>query len=381
MRRLTLLALATWLVLQPAALAFEFRAGDEVLIPAGTTIADDLYVSGGHIRVEGTILGDLVAAGGEVTVTGDVRQDLIAAGGELDLRGHVGQSVRAAGGTVKLSGAVSKDALLAGGTVTQESTSKVAGDGAYAGGTVRVGGAVGPAKIAGGDVTLLGKTGATEVHAGTFKLEPTARVKGPLIYTTEATADIPAGTVTGGVTHHVPPVRHRGFPVSIWGWWVLMLVASFLSGAVLAFLLPKAAERVADEVETQPFQSLLIGFALVVGLPIILTVLMVTVVGIPLALVLLGLYLVAWHLGWLVAGLALGDAILRRRTTFKSLFARLMAALALGLPLLMIVQTIPILGWLLAFLTVCVGFGGIALALAHQRSEGAQPPAPVPATV
>ena len=48
---------------------------------------------------------------------------------------------------------------------------------------------------------------------------------------------------------------------------VLSLVAGLLlSGAVLTFLLPRAAERVVNEVETEPFIALLLGFALVVGL-------------------------------------------------------------------------------------------------------------------
>lgn len=380
MRRLTLFALA-WLMLQPAALAFEFRSGDDVLIPAGTTIRDDLYVAGGNVRVEGDVLGDLVVAGGDVTVTGRVREDLVAAGGTLDLRGRVGQSVRAAGGTLKLRSTVGKDVLLAGGNVTQENEAHVAGDGAYAGGHVIVGGSVGEARLAGGDLTLRGRMGATDAYTGTLKVEPGARIDGPLTYTSEASADIaPGAVITGGVTHHAQTARHRPhLPGFGWGWWVAMLIASLVSGAVLALLLPRAAARVADQVETQPLMALLIGFALVVATPVALLFLMVTVVGIPLALVLLGVYLVLWHVAWLVAGLSLGDAFLRRRTTFKSLLSRLMAALAFGLPVLLIVQLVPILGWLVAFVAVCVGFGGVALAVGRGRTEG--PPAPVPSAV
>lgn len=378
MRRLTLLLLTTWLLVQPAAMAFEFRSGDDVLIPRGTVIDDDLYVAGGDLRIEGTVTGDLVIAGGEVTVTGDVRQDLIVAGGQLDLRGRVGQSVRAAGGTVKLSGTVGKDVLLAGGNVTQEDDARITGDGAYAGGDVTVGGRVGEAMVAGGDVTLRGRMGPANVNGGELTVEGNTRIDGPLTYTSEATADIATeAVITGGVTHHsrAPHKPARGWG---WGWWVGMLIASLLSGAVLSLLLPKAAERVAEEVETQPLVALLIGFALVVGLPVALVFLMITVVGIPLALSLLGLYLVTWHVGWLVAGLALGDAVLRRRVTFKSLFARLMAALAFGVPVLMIIQLIPIFGWLVGFLAVCVGFGGIALAVSRSRARTAQPPAEPP---
>lgn len=386
MRRLTMLLLATWLLIQPAALAFDMRHGDEVVIPAGTTVADDLYVAGGKVQVDGTILGDLVVAGGEVTVTGDVRQDLIAAGGKVDMRGRVGQSVRALGGNLRLAGTVGKDALLAGGDLHQEADCRVAGDGAYAGGQLDLGGTVGKkAMVAGGDVTLRGRMGPTTAYIGDLQLTSEARINGPLAYTSEATADIaPGAVITGGVTHHVPPVQHRRIPGPHWGWWVALLVASLLSGAFLLLVLPKAAERVVEEVEGQPLLALLIGFALVVGTPIALVLLMITVVGIPLALALLGLYMVAWHVGWLAAGLALGDAILRRWTTLPSRMQRLLAALAIGIPLVLIVQFLPFIGWLIAFLAVCVGFGGMALAIAHSQGRGSRPPVepltPLPGT-
>lgn len=373
MRRFTLLLLATWLFVQPAALAMEFRSGDDVVIPAGTVIDDDLYVAGRDVRIEGTVTGDLVVAGGDVTITGDVRQDLIAAGGDLTLRGRVGQSIRAAGGTLKLSGTVGRDVLLAGGDISQESDAKVAGDGAYAGGNVTIAGRVGEAMIAGGDVTLRGTMGPTNIQAGELTVEEATRLNGPLVYTSTSTADIATGAViTGGVTHHAKPARKPGVPGSRWAWWAAMILASLLSATVLSLLLPKAAERVTSEIERQPLVALLIGFAIVVGLPIALLFLAITVVGIPLAVTLFGLYVLTWHVGWLASGLALGDFILSRRFTFKSLRSRLLAAVALGIPLLLLLQVIPFIGWLIAFLAVCVGFGGIALAVVGRRPLEAQ---------
>jgi hypothetical protein len=69
-----------WLLLVPAllalgpasALAADLRQGQEVTIPAGTSVADDVYVGAGTVTVNGDIDGSLIATGGNVSVTGNV---------------------------------------------------------------------------------------------------------------------------------------------------------------------------------------------------------------------------------------------------------------------------------------------------------------------
>src|SRR5262249_6676488 len=118
MRRRWIAALR-WIALAPALLALapaaapaaEFRQGQGVTIPAGTTIDDDLYAGASTVTVEGTIAGSLIAAGGNVKVTGTVERDVMVAGGTVDISGPVKGSVRMAGGTLTLSGPVMEDVV------------------------------------------------------------------------------------------------------------------------------------------------------------------------------------------------------------------------------------------------------------------------------
>jgi hypothetical protein len=92
---LSLLVLTT-LVFVPAALAFDGRSGDRIVIGKDEVINEDLYLGGTEIIVDGTINGDLMAAGQTITVNGKVTGDLYAAGNSVTVNGEVGDDLFAA---------------------------------------------------------------------------------------------------------------------------------------------------------------------------------------------------------------------------------------------------------------------------------------------
>src|SRR5262245_7501392 len=94
---LLLLVLVGLALTAPPAQAVEFRSGDTVTVPAGTTIDDDLFAMGQSVTIAGQVNGEVYALGQTVTVTGAVQRDLIAAGQQLTLDGTVGGDLRAAG--------------------------------------------------------------------------------------------------------------------------------------------------------------------------------------------------------------------------------------------------------------------------------------------
>ena len=76
----------------------KLRTGNAVTVAAGETVANDLYVFAGTVRVDGTVDGDLIATGGSIDVTGSVTGDVLAAGGTVSIGGTVDGDVRIAGG-------------------------------------------------------------------------------------------------------------------------------------------------------------------------------------------------------------------------------------------------------------------------------------------
>ena len=65
-------------------------------VPAGTTVDQDIILTGDDVRIDGTVLGDVLAVGGNVTLNGRVDGTLIAIAQDVELNGEVGGSLFAA---------------------------------------------------------------------------------------------------------------------------------------------------------------------------------------------------------------------------------------------------------------------------------------------
>jgi len=117
--------------------AAEFFEGDA--IPAGETIDDDVFVSGGNVVVDGTVNGNLFASGGTVT----------------------------------LNGWVSGDAFLVAERVVVSESAVVDGNLFFAGADLIINGQVGGSVFGGSTAMLLGESANTEsnLYYGGFSLE------------------------------------------------------------------------------------------------------------------------------------------------------------------------------------------------------------------
>lgn len=336
---------------------------------------NDTFAAGGSVRVSQPVKGDLVAMGGELRIAAPVTGDLLAAGGMLRIEGAAGQDLYGAGGQVALDGSIARNARVAGGSVSVGPQARIAGNASLAGGRIELLGEVGGyAQIAGGKVLIDGRVnGDVDVAAGQLELGPRARIGGKLRYRGgEALKQDAAAQVAGGIERlemapHRKEARAHGRGALVI--WTLGLMAL---AAVLVAALPGVFARVADAARTRVGWSLLAGFIALATIPVGVLVLCVTVIGIPLALLALLGYFALLLVGYIAAGVALGDAALKRWLAaraevkgWRALFAAL-GVLAIGL-----LALVPWLGGFVAFLALLAGMG--ALLLAMKQGAGAKP--------
>jgi hypothetical protein len=78
------------------------KIGSSYTLPAGE-VTDNVQVTGGSVRIEGTVTGDVVVIGGSATIDGTVGHDVWVTGGSVHLGPHssVGHDVRVAGGSIR----------------------------------------------------------------------------------------------------------------------------------------------------------------------------------------------------------------------------------------------------------------------------------------
>jgi cytoskeletal protein CcmA (bactofilin family) len=330
---------------QAAQLGGKLRAGDEVVIPSGDTVDGDLYASGGTVRVEGTVNGDLVASGGQVQVSGEVTGDLLAGSGTVDISGQIGGDARVGAGQVTVSGSVGEDLLAGAGQVTLAAGGEVGEDLIFGTGRMTLDGRV--------EGNVLGSTGN---------------------YTRRGTI---GGTENVNITERdeeaEPTVGDR----------ILDVVQRFLSvlivGALLLWLAPRLVDGAAETLRRRPLASL--GFGLLGMVGFVILVLLIILVAVLLAIGLglvglgglgattvfgsfVGLFVVGFLFFFAVAFAAhVGVGMSIGRLGVAGAGAQRWWALVLGVLIVVVITSIPVVGGWLGFIVAIVGLGALLLEL------------------
>jgi cytoskeletal protein CcmA (bactofilin family) len=313
--------------------------GGTIVIEEGETVSEVSGV-GGAVVVHGTVTGDVSGAAGNVLITGTVDGDVSVATGNLRISGDVGGDVSAGAGSVHLE------------------------EGATVGGSFDVGA---------GEVRIDGSIGGdARVGAEAIRLGERASIAGSLTYDgrLEGNRDAVAGDIVRDSS--LGPTTVDGFqPITSWVVSLYAFVANLLLGIALLALFPRFSGGVADRVRTDPVKTGLVGFGLLVLVPLSLAALLITIIGIPIALVgLLAFAFVAW-IGIVYGRFALGMWILSIAGYEGT--ARNWVGLLLGLLLSAVLSTIPILGGLLNFALFLLGLGALARGLYRRRDAPGVP--------
>ena len=312
-------------------------------------------------------LSDRIRAGCPVHVEKAVDGDVLAAGCEVRIDAKVDGTLRAAGGDVQ----VAPDAVIT-------------GDASLAGGEVVVKGTIqGNLRAGGGEVTIDGNVeGDADVGAGELRLGPNAKIGGKLRYRAGDFHRDPEAQVAKGVSRRAHRQvswdgdgfrPHRSSSVAGWIWTATLMI---FAGAIAA-LLPGFSGRVAGELRTRPWHTLLFGFIAFVCIPAAAVLLMLTVIGIPIGILAILGYALLLLVGYVVTSIVVGGLLLDRIKPEAAASVGWRALAAVGTMLaIAIVGRVPVLGHLVIFVALLVGVGAIVAAVIHSRKQASPPPLP-----
>lgn len=252
---------------------------------------------------------------------------------------------------------------------------------------------VGKGEVVCGDLTLLGSTldvtgqvrgnilafgsniniagmvsGDVDLYGGQATLQNGAHVHGNInLYGGRARTE-PGASLEGGVNNrsqHVSlwlPGLSDGFVFPFWP--VLIWV---VLGLVLVSLLPEHVMFVRATVASKVRRSLLLGLLSLLLAPAVLIVLIALIIPIPLAVLIVGGLIAAWALGTIAIGWLMGEYIMRavapRRNTR-------LAQVTVGLTVLVLVGSLPYIGWLVSIGAGLVGLGAVFLSRFGTRLYG-----------
>lgn len=263
----------------------------------------------------------------------------------------VGQSYRLRSGET-----LNNDLTVVGGSAALEAGSKVNGNVAILGGSLSIDGEVTGDVSAMGGVVSIGDTAI--IHGDVLSL-------GATISKSEK-AVIRGNIGTGRPGINLPSVRSQVSNSVNFLWRLIAPIFQSMALAALAVLVSLFALRPMERIRTtmlvQPVLAGGLGLLSIVVLPILLALVAITIILLPVSLLgILGLA-IALLLGWISAGLLVGERLAEAFNTSWSppvsagigtLILSLAAALANGI--------IPCIGWIVPFLVIIISLGGIIL--------------------
>ncbi len=341
--------------------ALERRHSNFVTVGANETIDDTLLAAGNTIRVEGVINGDLLAFGNSVEVRGTVKGDLVSFAKRTMVSGTV------EGNIYNFSNALDLDGQLGHNFYGLLESLRVNDRGRVGGGIV-----VGASDVSlegevhrsltmfAGNADVSGSIGRELNMTGdSLTVTNTARIGGNLsvrVHDLRKVHIADGATIAGTRDLQVRVTQSRFARPRFYFYQAVWLAAAMLVGWLVLILFPGFFQATTQEVGSG-WRSLLIGLAILAGVPVAILLIAITLVGLPASLILLMVYLVAIYLAHIWVAAFLGHRLLRPTTATNSDW---LLGLLVGLFILTIVGYVPYVGGLVRFAVVCLGLGAFA---------------------
>lgn len=351
----------------------------------------NIYIAGGNVRPVAPIKGDLYAAGGRITVEQPVAGDATLAGGAVTVRAPIGEDLRAAGGDINIENTVGGELYASGGNITLSKAAVVADAVTLYAGNVTIEGKInGPLKVYSQKIVLNGEVaGDVELNAEQIELGPQAKLAGALRYPSNAQFKTAEGvTISGMVTRgdamngrpdtHHDREWHGQMMGSGSGWAssIASFVALLAASALFLLVFTRFSQRASSRIRTTPWPSLAAGLAVLLGTPMLAMLLLITLIGIPLGIALMMLFPLMLLIGCIVGVFSIAQRVqgaIQKEGPSRSSVA-MVGFFALTLLLVLLLGSIPFIGFLVLTAIMVLGTVACALELYRQVRPNRSPP-------
>ena len=351
---------------------------------------DDQYVFGSNITITEDTAGDLVIAGGRINVDGNTAQDLMVAGGMITINGDVGDDIRIAGGTINISGNVEDSLLAVAGQISISKEAVIGGALVLTGSTLDISGNVEDnATLSGDNIIISGKiNGDVRIDSvESLKVAGSAEITGDLIYKSSTKADISGDAIIGGeiketIVKETEPEKLEigktpwaAFTATYIGGRVIAFLGLFILGIILILAMPGFFQKFNDRMKSTLGYCVGGGAIVLFGVPlasliifIISIILFITLIGSGIGIValisnfiMLMVYGLFIYLSTVFLSYLLGRSILFKTSLNMDKYGWKVLAYLIGLVIIMIIYSIPFVGWVIRFAGILFGLGGLAL--------------------
>ena len=343
------------------------------------TNGSDVFMAGNNVSQTINADHDVFASGSSVTLRGQAQGDVHVSGFDVDVETRTAGDLYAMGATVTVRAEIAEDLSAMGFSVRTSQGAETAGNARLLGQTVTIDGPVGGALTAMGSEVFLNAAidGDAWIVAETITYGPEAVISGRLNYSSTSEITPPERVISADRVSFERLDRseafssaretwhHMEYPVfptfaSIFAGFLITLAFFVIVGAIFLTFLPKPVERLRGSISERPGLIFLVG---VIGLSILfgmVPITAMTVVGLPLVPFVLLAIVLAWTLGYILAAYAAGMRVWQAfgGQEEPSIWGRL-AALAIAVIAIAILNFIPFIGWVANYTLVLLGIGAM----------------------
>jgi hypothetical protein len=369
--------------------AFAGRTFGMVIESGNTIIIDhpvtqDLYLAGGTIVINAPVHGDLVVAGGKVYVNDSVTRDILIVGGTIVIKGYVGGKVRCLGGNVTMENLLQGDLLVGGGDVKVEMGCTVMGSVLAGSGRLTLYGEVkedvraysaklflyGPIgrnlEFRGGTLSIHGTVGGEAKLSVTEGLEigDKAVFNGPLRYWCPVAVDFGRSLRRGVAMRDEGLAIHSGHWYFLGGtgalvflWYLGMALVLIIS---LQYLFRQAFRRAGEKAHEQTVKSFGTGLLFFLGTPLLIGITIASLIAMPVGFFILFGYILILTTCGSISSLVAAHWFSNLMGSNAKFWEQVGIAFIFFI-LLRLTFSIPLFGWLLYPIIICIAIGSLAL--------------------
>ena len=330
-----------------------------------TEYPNTYYAGGDNIVANGHFFNDVIIAGNNVTIDGIVDGDVIAAGANIIINAEIRGNIRAAGNSVTINGTVKKNTTIFAGQIMINATANLERDLTAFGGILDIYSPVAGKVYANAGQISINNILANDVdlnESSQLSIGAAGKILGNLEY--QATADQALTNmedkVEGQVIRQEPSAEKKNAAeknilskyttASFWLWSIIKLLSLLLTGLIFVNIFKDKTTAAVTQMHCCPGKNLLRGIIISICAPFLCFIAMLTVIGLPLGLISLLAYGITIYLAMIIAGTAMGKAILPNTKS-------LVGPAFLGIIILWLIKLIPFVGGVAFCLAILMAIG------------------------
>jgi hypothetical protein len=367
-------------MLAPVMLAL-FVLTQSVMADDVMTVGGDTFLSGSSATLSVPSPRDALLMGFSVNLASRVEKDADLTGFNVNVNAPVGKDLSASGFSVEVTQPIGEDITATGFSVHLGELAKISGNARLTGGNVIVDGPIeGSLAAAGGTISINNTImGDALLTLGTINFGKDAKILGSLTYYAAEPKSIPASVIAADhvqfkkidvndaskvTTDFTENAAKRVWPTYLSATMVLLLIVGFLvaTAAVLFAFAPHKMNTWTSDAIASPVKSMslgILGLSASIGL---VPVSAMTLIGIPLVPIAFLLAFVFWIIGYLIGVFAISVRIVGAFRVVPSTAGGKLLLLTLAIVVAIMLNFIPIIGWLINLALVFLGLGSIVLA-------------------